>query len=143
MKLDDQTLAGGALRVLGPVKERGAESHDIAAAKIIPGTVDQVARVIRKQDTKLIKSMEMLELHIYLVRALVVIEKIKELVRRPPDLYLVLLIIQHQVINKYRHITSSIHCIFCLNCETSHFLLFEETGYCTSCLKKQQPLTQH
>lgn len=62
--------------IFGFVQQRRAQKHDIIGLQRVIIALDDMRRLAVQQDVHLVKLMEVLELHIDVVRALVVIEKI-------------------------------------------------------------------
>ena len=75
-EIDDQALARRAHGIFRFVQQRRAQKHDIIGLQRVIIALDDMRRLAVQQDVHLVKLMEMLELHIDVVRALVVIEKI-------------------------------------------------------------------
>lgn len=100
-ELDDQPLAGIALGVLGHVQHVGPQTDDVELLQAVGFSLQKMLGVGFKHHTQLIEGVEVLELHVDLGRADIVIEKVEQAVVFVIDADKVLVLVEGEIL--YQH----------------------------------------
>ena len=82
IKLDDEPLAGAAVRILRFVQLCRGDADNIKGVYLVGDALDKVNHVGIERNAQFIKRMKMLELHVEIRAANIVIKKIKDAVIR-------------------------------------------------------------
>ena len=96
-KVDDQPAAGRSLGVDGLVEQGGAQQDDVSGVYGVGDSLHQMAGALGQQDMDLVEAVEMLEIHVYLEGALVVVKVIIDAVGHVVDDNIVALFIENSV----------------------------------------------
>ena len=115
-ELNDDPPAGASRRVLGLVEDAGRNGENVVGLHLVGLALQKMHALGAEHDAQLIEGVEVLELHIDVGGAGVVVEEVEQRVLLPVHPDIVLVLIQHRALSqrqRLRRHSVRLLCVFC------------------------------